>query len=67
MSWAWMVPAGLTAAGVVVAALLARRAAQVADTLRRDVAGLAELRPALVEARDEMSSTAAELRRLHGR
>jgi hypothetical protein len=62
-----MVPASLTAAGVVVAALLARRAALAAGTLRRDIAGLAELRPALVEARDEMSSAAAELRRLHGR
>ena len=62
-----MVPAGLTAAGVVVAALLARRAVLTAAALRRDIAGLAELRPALVEARDEMSAAATELRRLHGR
>ena len=50
MSWAWMVPAGLTAAGVAIAALLARRVALTADALRRDISGLAEVRPALVEA-----------------
>jgi hypothetical protein len=61
-----MVPAGLTAAGVALAALLARRAAVKATALRRDVAGLGELRPALIEARDEMSAAASELRRLRG-
>jgi hypothetical protein len=62
-----MVPAGLSAAGLALAALLARRVARSADALRRDVAGLAGLRPALVEARDEMSAAAAELRRLRSR
>ncbi len=62
-----MVPAGLAAAGAVVASLLARRAASTAAALQRDLAGLGELRPALVEARDEMSASAAALRRLHGR
>jgi hypothetical protein len=62
-----MVPAGVTAAGVVVAALLAQRAATMAAALRRDLAGLAGLRPVLVEARDEMSAAASELRRLHSR
>jgi hypothetical protein len=62
-----MVPAGLTAAGVAIAALLARRVALTAEALRRDISGLAEVRPALVEVRDEMSATAAELRRLRTR
>lgn len=67
MSWAWMVPAGVAGAGLVIAGLLARRAAATAAALRNDIAGLGELRPALVEARDEMSSAASQLRRLHGR
>ncbi|HVM67721.1 MAG TPA: hypothetical protein VMU14_22800 [Acidimicrobiales bacterium] len=67
MSWAWMVPAALTAAGVAIAALLARRVAATADALRRDISGLAAVRPALVEVRDEMSATGAELRRLRTR
>jgi len=62
-----MVPAGIAAVGVVAAALLARRAAFTAAALRRDIAGLGDLRPALVEARDDMSAAAAELRRLQGR
>ena len=62
-----MVPAALTAAGVAIAALLARRVAATADALRRDISGLAEARPALVEVRDEISATAAELRRLRTR
>jgi len=62
-----MVPAGIAGAGVVVAALLARRAAVTAAALRGDIARLGDLQPALVEARDEMSSAASELRRLHGR
>ena len=67
MSWAWTLPAILAGAGVVVAVLLARRVAATATALRRDIDGLGELRPALVEARDEMSAAAAELRRLRGR
>ena len=62
-----MVPAALTAAGVAIAALLARRVAATADALRRDISGLAAVRPALVEVRDEMSATGAELRRLRTR
>ena len=62
-----MVPAAIAGAGMIVAAFLARRVASSAAALRRDIAGLGELRPALVEARDDMSAAAAELRRLQGR
>jgi hypothetical protein len=61
-----MVPAGLTAAGAVLATFLAPRAAVTAAALRRDLADLAWLQPALIEARDEMSAAASDLRRLHG-
>jgi hypothetical protein len=67
LSWAWIVPAAAAGVGVAFAAVLARRAASTAAALRRDIAGLGELRPAMVEARDKMAATAAELRRLHGR
>ena len=67
MSWAWAVPTALTGVGVAVAAVMASRIAATASALQSDLRSLAELRPALVEARDEMSAAATELRRLRGR
>jgi hypothetical protein len=62
-----VVPASVAGAGVAFAVLLARRVAATATALRYDIGVLGDLRPALVEARDEMSVAAAELRRLRGR
>ena len=64
MSWAWTIPAGLAAVGVVAVMIVARRTVILADRLRRDLADLGRLQPALVEARDELTATAAAVRRM---
>lgn len=63
MSWAWAVPAGIAGVGVVVIMVIAERTAQEARALRRDLEGLARLRPALLEVHDEMAATAEAVRR----
>ena len=67
MSWAWAVPAGVAGLGVVAIMVIAERTAQEARALRRDLEGLARLRPALLEVRDEMAATAEAVRRLRRR
>jgi len=64
VSWAWSVPAGIAAVGIVATLALARRTARLADGLRQDLEELARLRPALVEARDDMTATAVAVRRM---
>ena len=59
-----MLPAGLAAVGVVATAAVAWRTARLADGLRRDLEELAQLRPALIDARDELTATAVAVRRM---
>jgi cytochrome c-type biogenesis protein CcmH/NrfF len=49
----WILPAALAVVGTVVIAAVASRAAEEASGLRRDLLRMGELRPALVELRDE--------------
>jgi len=64
LSWAWTIPGGLAAVGVAAAVVMAWRTARLADGLRRDLEELGRLRPALVEARDELTATAVAVRRM---
>ncbi|MFI5042077.1 MAG: hypothetical protein ACHQNA_09555 [Acidimicrobiales bacterium] len=65
MSWLWSIPAAIAGVGVAVASVLAWRTEQEAAALRGDINRLVGLQPALVEARDEMASTALAVRRMH--
>ena len=64
MTLAWIVPALIAAAGTVVAAVLARQAADEAAGLRRTLTRFGELQPALVEVRELSSSAAESARRI---
>jgi hypothetical protein len=67
MSWAWVIPAAIAGLGVLVMMVVAHRTAEQARGLRRDLDRVGDLRPALVEVRDEMAVTAEAVRRLRGR
>ncbi len=67
MSVAWVVPAGVTLVGLTVVVALARRVADEAVGLRRDLTRLGSLRPALVEVRKSTAETDAAARRLRSR
>jgi cytochrome c-type biogenesis protein CcmH/NrfF len=62
LSFLWTVPAVLALIGLGVAAALARRAADEAMGLQRDLGRWGELRPVLVETRELTDETAAALR-----
>ncbi len=64
MSVAWVVPAGLTVIGLTAVVAVARRITEQAAGLRRDLAELASLRPALVEVRRSAEEAGAAARRL---
>ena len=64
MSWAWAIPGSIAAIGVVATAVVAWHTAREAARLRRDLEGFARLRLALVDARDDMASTAVAVRRM---
>ena len=49
MTLLWILPAALAVVGTVLIAAVANRAAEEASGLRRDIARIGELRPALVE------------------
>ena len=54
MSAVWIAPLLVTAFGLVVVALFARRPAEEANELRRSVIRLGELRPLAVEIRSDI-------------
>ena len=66
MSWAWSIPGSIAAVGALAALVVAWRTAQEAAGLRRDLERLGRMQPALVDARDEMTSTAVAVRRMRG-
>jgi len=64
MGLLWTVPTAAALAGLAVVAGLARRVADEAAGLRRDVRRFGDLRPALVEVRDRTQELAAAARRV---
>lgn len=64
MTLLWIVPAALALAGTVVVAAVARRAAEEAAGLRRDIARFGELRPALLEVREGSAAARTRLSKL---
>lgn len=67
MDLVWIVPAALALVGGAVVAGLARRAAEEAAGLQRDLRRFGELRPAVVEVRELTAETIAAARRLQQR
>ena len=65
MSWAWALPTAIAAIGVVATSVVAWHTAREASGLREELDQMRGLRPALVEARDDMAATAAAVRRMH--
>lgn len=66
MEFVWIVPAGMALVGAAVVAGLARRAAEEAAGLRRDLQRFGDLRPALVEVRQLTAEAVAAARQLRG-
>ncbi len=62
----WLVPALVMVAGLVPVAILALRAAEEAQNLRRQVGELAQLRPALVDLRSGGRALRASVQRMRG-
>jgi len=55
MTWLWTVPAALAGCGLALSFLVARRIAEETSGLRRDLGAVVQVRPAVVELRDEAS------------
>ncbi len=63
---AWLVPALVTVAGLVPVTILALRAVEEAENLRRQVRELGQLRPALVEVRSASRALRATVQEMTG-
>lgn len=63
MTAIWIIPLVITSVGLLLIAGFTRRVAEEADELRRTAARLGDLRPALVEVRNEAGALRAALRR----
>ena len=64
MSWAWAIPAVIAVIGVVATSVVAWHTAREASGLQQELDQMRGLRPALVEARDDMAATAVAVRRM---
>jgi hypothetical protein len=66
VTFLWVIPATITAAGLAAVAALARRATLEADGLRRELQAVGKHRLALLEVRDASDELRAAARALRG-